>query len=87
VGLGASSAARGLLVHRVALLGEADRATIADYRILAPTEWNFHPAGVVATALSELGERIELDAPQLEARARLVVTAVDPCVDYRLGLN
>ena len=36
--------ARGLLVHRVALDGER----IAGYRIVAPTEWNFHPAGAFA---------------------------------------
>ncbi|MGZ5267496.1 MAG: nickel-dependent hydrogenase large subunit, partial [Caldimonas sp.] len=35
--------ARGLLVHRVTV--EAGRAR--SYRIVAPTDWNFHPRGVV----------------------------------------
>ena len=44
VGLVQVQAARGLLVHRVAI--QAGR--VADYRILAPTEWNFHPQGAAA---------------------------------------
>ena len=39
-GLGWVENARGLLVHYVALDGER----IETYRIVAPTEWNFHPA-------------------------------------------
>lgn len=85
VGLGAAPAARGLLVHRVLLSGGdgADAALVQDYRILAPTEWNFHPAGVVAEGLAAM-----TSAPgAAEARARLLVTAVDPCVDYRLSVS
>ena len=36
--------ARGLLMHEIALDGER----IADYCIVAPTEWNFHPQGPLA---------------------------------------
>jgi hypothetical protein len=36
--------ARGLLMHEIALDGER----IADYFIVAPTEWNFHPQGPTA---------------------------------------
>jgi hypothetical protein len=88
VGVGAAPAARGLLVHRVEMgAGRApDTASVRDYRILAPTEWNFHPAGVVATALSQLGQDKAADAAMRDARARLVITAVDPCVDYQLSL-
>ena len=50
VGLGQVQAARGLLVHRVAI--RAGR--VADYRILAPTEWNFHPQGAAALGLATL---------------------------------
>jgi hypothetical protein len=85
VGLGAAAAARGLLVHRVVLSGgdAAGAACVQDYRILAPTEWNFHPAGVVAEGLAAMAS-----APgAAEARARLLVTAVDPCVDYCLSVS
>ena len=41
VGRALVETARGLLMHEVVL--EGDR--VADYRIVAPTEWNFHPQG------------------------------------------
>jgi hypothetical protein len=78
VGLAQVQAARGLLVHRVRLAGEH----IAEYRILAPTEWNFHPQGVVAAGLGGLMEQAA--PPALEPLARLFITAVDPCVDFDL---
>ena len=95
VGLGAAPAARGLLVHRVAVTPAAtpDSAQVRDYRILAPTEWNFHPEGVVARGLADIGaagagQRAATSASgHLEALARLHVTAVDPCVDYRLSVS
>jgi len=89
VGIGAAPAARGLLVHRVELLrGDTPASTrVLGYRILAPTEWNFHPAGVVATALADIAGTDGLSDAECEARARLVITAVDPCVDYRLSVS
>lgn len=98
-GLGAAPAARGLLLHRVVLAGgdTPAAARAGDYRILAPTEWNFHPRGVVAAGLEQLMEgplaaqsRPDRGADAygtLEAAARLLVTAVDPCVDYRLSVS
>jgi hypothetical protein len=97
-GLGAAPAARGLLLHRVVLAGGATpaEARARDYRILAPTEWNFHPRGVVAAGLEQLmdGPLAAQSRPDrgadahatLKAVARLLVTAVDPCVDYRLSV-
>lgn len=77
-GVGQAAAARGQLAHRVELIGER----IASYRILAPTEWNFHPQGVVAHALSTLR-----GSPRaLERQARLLINAIDPCVGYELGI-
>lgn len=70
-GLGVVEAARGLLAHRV----ELEDGRVKSYRILAPTEWNFHPAGSLAKGL----EGVAADA-SLETRARLMVHAVDPCV-------
>ncbi len=76
IGLGQVAAARGQLVHRV----ELTHGRVSDYRILAPTEWNFHPNGVLARALAALRG----GAPQIEAQARLLINAIDPCVGYDL---
>lgn len=78
-GIGQAMAARGLLVHRVQL--ERDR--IVRYQVLAPTEWNFHPAGVVAQALAGL----EGEPALIERQARLLINAIDPCVGYTLTIN
>ncbi|TXT38746.1 MAG: putative hydrogenase expression/formation protein HupK [Comamonadaceae bacterium] len=43
--------ARGLLLHWVQL---DELGRVQDYRVLAPTEWNFHPNGALAQALSAL---------------------------------
>ena len=42
--------ARGLLVHWVRLEDSPSGPRVADCRVLAPTEWNFHPRGVLAQA-------------------------------------
>ena len=79
-GLGWCEMARGLLVHWVRL--DADDR-IADYRVLAPTEWNFHPAGSAAQALAACAGQTPstgVDMAQLLATA----AAYDPCVELRL---
>jgi coenzyme F420-reducing hydrogenase alpha subunit len=68
--------ARGLLVHRVALDGER----IARYRIVAPTEWNFHPDGAFARGALSLAAD---DAAQLARELRWLVASLDPCVAVR----
>lgn len=80
IGLGRADAARGLLVH----LAQVEQGRISDYRILAPTEWNFHPDGVVAQALSALPPGSET---ALRRQAALLITAIDPCVAYELRLS
>ncbi|MDJ0741354.1 MAG: nickel-dependent hydrogenase large subunit [Gammaproteobacteria bacterium] len=78
VGVAQVEAARGRLVHRVELVdGE-----VADYRILAPTEWNFHPRGGLAQGLLTLPADAAL--PRL---AQLLVDAVDPCVESRIEVR
>jgi hypothetical protein len=72
-GLAAVQTARGLLLHRARL---AD-GCVADYEIVAPTEWNFHPAGPLVQGLE--GSEAP-DAATLERHARLAVQALDPCV-------
>jgi Ni,Fe-hydrogenase I large subunit len=62
--------ARGLLFHWVQL---DPAGAVQDYRVLAPTEWNFHPQGALAQALSALpvGETVA---------ASTLAAAFDPCV-------
>lgn len=70
-GLGWCEMARGLLIHWVRLDAQGQ---VADCRLIAPTEWNFHPYGSAARALAAL----PADAPDLVVRA--LVAAYDPCV-------
>ena len=65
--------ARGLLLHRLRLV----QGRTADYRIVAPTEWNFHPAGALPAALCDSPAH-DLDA--LRRRTRVLVDSLDPCV-------
>ncbi len=77
-GMAGVETSRGLLIH-VARLKDGK---VADYRIVAPTEWNFHPAGPLAQALAGL----ETGAG-LESAARLVSQSLDPCVAYAVELS
>ena len=63
--------ARGLLLHWVQL---DPSGQVQDYRVLAPTEWNFHPAGALARAIADL-------PPHDVASAHILAAAYDPCVD------
>lgn len=79
-GLACTDTARGLLIHQVRL--EAGR--IADYLVVAPSEWNFHPAGLWRQEL----EGLPVATPgAAEARARLLALALDPCVPLHLEVN
>jgi coenzyme F420-reducing hydrogenase alpha subunit len=82
--LTAIAAARGLLVHRLRLTD----GRIAQHQVLAPTEWNFHPQGILSRALTGLppANTIKQDA-ELKRLSRLIVTAIDPCVDYHIDLR
>lgn len=79
-GLAQVQAARGLLVHRLTL----EQGRLADYRILAPTEWNFHPQGAAALGLATLPAA---DEPTLRRLAGLFITALDPCVAYDISIS
>lgn len=80
MGLGVAEAARGRLIHAV----EITDGVVQRYRILAPTEWNFHPHGAAAKGLAGIALA---PAARREALARLFITAVDPCVGYELSLT
>lgn len=79
-GLGSVDTARGRLFHWV----DVRDGRVARYRILAPTEWNFHPRGPLARAL--VGERAE-DADAVRSAIALLVSAIDPCVGTDLRVE
>jgi len=79
-GLAAVQTARGLLLHHAEL---AD-GVVRDYRIVAPTEWNFHPAGPLARGLEG---HVASDEAALSRDARLAVQALDPCVGVTLEVG
>lgn len=81
IGLAAVDAARGLLIHRVIL----NNGCIRNHQVVAPTEWNFHPRGLLFQALRCLPAPDQLaDTAELETLIHLLVTAIDPCVRYSL---
>jgi len=77
-GMAAIETSRGLLIHAVRLSGN----TVVDYRIVAPTEWNFHPGGPLAQALADLSIG---DAAQ--ARAQAICQSLDPCVAFGVEIR
>ncbi len=79
-GLAQVQAARGLLIHRLQL----KRGLVEGYRIVAPTEWNFHPWGVLAASLRQLSAE---DDTMLRQQAELLIKAIDPCVQYQLIIS
>lgn len=80
IALAEISAARGKLLHAVAL--EENR--ISAYRILPPTRWNFAADGIAARALGRIAEVHAADAPLL---AELTVNAIDPCVGHSVRIH
>ncbi len=72
--------ARGLLIHKVRL----DGSRVVDYRIVAPTEWNFHPRGALALALANVPVSDAEEARRLSLR---LVHSLDPCVACRVEVD
>ncbi|MDO9073546.1 MAG: nickel-dependent hydrogenase large subunit [Rubrivivax sp.] len=79
-GVGWADNARGLLVHHVQLDGDRVRL----YRIVAPTEWNFHPQGTLAAALVGAPAADTHAARQLAQR---LINSLDPCVSCRVEVT
>jgi len=79
-GVAAVQTARGLLLHRACV----EDGRISGYTIVAPTEWNFHPDGALASGLRgcEAG-----DEEELRACAAFTVQALDPCVATRIEVG
>jgi hypothetical protein len=65
--------ARGLLVHAVQLDPASGGQHVARASVLAPTDWNFHPAGNLAQALATVNDAHD---------ARRLAVAFDPCVEF-----
>jgi Ni,Fe-hydrogenase I large subunit len=79
-GLGWVETARGLLVHAV----EIAAGMVRRYRIVAPTEWNFHPRGALAAGLAGVAATGE---DELRRLVHLAVESLDPCVAYRVEVS
>ena len=73
-GLGSAETSRGPVFHAIAFDGKTGDPHIADWRVLAPTDWHFAPDGPVASALSGLGP-----VDRCQRWARLCVASFDPC--------
>jgi coenzyme F420-reducing hydrogenase alpha subunit len=67
--------ARGTLLHRVRLDGSGH---VQDWLVLAPTEWNFQPDGMLAAWARQL-------AADDEPTASALAAAFDPCVPCAVG--
>ena len=78
-GMGCAVTARGPVFHRVRLsAGENTAAdTVADWRVLAPTDWHFARRGPVARELESL-------AKPTREQVALVVASYDPCAPWTL---
>jgi hypothetical protein len=81
IGLAWVQTARGLLLHRAELDGQG---IVADYRIVAPTEWNFHPDGPCVEALTG---KSASSVGEAQRSAELLVQALDPCVAYQIEVE
>ncbi len=80
IGVAQIQASRGLLIHKV----ELENGVIANYQIIAPTEWNFQPNGVAALSLQSLCVHNET---LLHQHAALIINAIDPCVGFELVID
>jgi hypothetical protein len=74
-GLARVEVGRGLLCYEV---GVHDESSVAFLRVASPTDWNLHPAGVLAEALQRVDDS--------RSATRLAV-AFDPCVPFDIELR
>jgi len=80
IGLAETETARGRLIHRVKIKNNK----IEQYQILAPTEWNFHPKGLIYKSLQNINVKRK---SEIEPLAHLLINAIDPCVGYKLRVH
>jgi coenzyme F420-reducing hydrogenase alpha subunit len=77
-GGGAAETARGPLVYWV----RASPTKIHDVRVVAPTDWTFHPRGALESAL--VGAEA---SPTLARDAGWLMLALDPCVPWKVEVR
>lgn len=73
------SASRGQLIHW--LKWSPDQ--IENYKILAPTDWNFQAKGPLTRALYRLRGTDE----EIRTKTNLLINCMDPCVDVELHID
>ncbi len=73
-------AARGRLIHRAVVVNNK----VKTYQIVAPTEWNFHPNGIVVESLRNIKTKTNSEYQKI---AHCVINAIDPCVGYELRVS
>ncbi len=74
-GFGVAPTSRGPVLHAV----DIEQRQVVGWRVVAPTEWSFHPEGPVREAL------VGLAAPDVQEAtrwARWAVATLDPCVEF-----
>jgi uptake hydrogenase large subunit len=79
-GFAAVETSRGRLYHWVRL---TSAGRVKSYEIVAPTEWNFHPAGPFVGAL--LGAALQ--RRNAEREIAQLAGLLDPCVAFRVEVN
>lgn len=78
-GIARVETARGALLH----WAEVEQGRVCQYRVLAPTEWNFHPRGAFGDEL----KGVRGSGAALRARVGAAVLSLDPCVPWRLEVS
>lgn len=71
--------ARGWLIHRVVL----QQGRVANYQLLAPTDWNLHPRGLLYQQLRGL----RIDRKALQPLLEALVASSFPCVQVRVEID
>lgn len=77
------NAARGELIHNVSLERVNGCEKIKSYHIIAPTEWNFHPAGSLVSML----QGAVISKEHLMLLIDKLILAIDPCVAYDIKIE
>ncbi|MDR9468652.1 nickel-dependent hydrogenase large subunit [Marinospirillum sp.] len=71
--------ARGWLFHRVVL----QQGRVANYQLLAPTDWNLHPQGLLYQQLKNL----RIDREALPSLVEALVASSFPCVEAKVEIE
>lgn len=74
--------ARGRLTHALSLTADA-AAVVKKIVVLSPTDWHFHPQGIVARLLSE---QPTAAGDRFYRGAELLIKLINPCSAYRVIL-